>query len=119
MYFAKPPERNDCCQEVQKVMYSLQLHVSKHVTKISMPTQYSISLYGAFFPVPSLHMQEHFHFEMELIHELLKYQLWSSCLHKILFTDLKALLDDKSPLLVPRLFFYSELFLILCSHGIF
>lgn len=41
---------------------------------------------------------------MELIHDLLKYHLVSSYLHKILLTDLKAFLDNKSPLLVPSLF---------------
>lgn len=63
-------------------------------------------------------MQKHFHLEMELIHELLKYQLLCSYLHKILFTDLKAFLDDKCPLLLLSLFL-SELFLVLCIYGIF
>lgn len=37
-----------------------------------MPAQYSIMLYSAFLSVRRLHKQNYSHFEMELIHELLK-----------------------------------------------
>lgn len=52
--------------------------------KTSMSTQNNIRLYGTLHPVASWHMLKYFHFEMELIHEPLKYQLLSSYLCKML-----------------------------------
>lgn len=58
-------------------------------------------LHITFPTVPNIHAEMHHHFEMELIHELLKYQLFSS---QVTFINFKKNLNGKSSLILPNFF---------------